>query len=493
MIENIVRHIEAGKPPLEAALDGAGEIGFTILSITLSLAAVFIPVLFMSGVVGLLFHEFAMTTILAIFHLRLRFADPDPDDVRAVSDPRERRAAGALQPLARERLRRMRDFYDRGLAWALRHEFPMLLVSIAMIALTVGLYVVIPKGFLPEQDTGIFIGVAQAREDVAFDAMEKIENECAAIILKDPAVAGVVGFAGATGGNASENTARMFVQLKPFDQRPSVQQVMARLEAQGRPRWSACKFYMQAVPDIRIGARLEQAEYQYTLTDTNTDELNHYAPILLEKLEGMKILSDVASDQQIHSPHVVVEVDRNLASSLNVPISSIDAALQDAFGQAQIATIYLPTQQAYLILEVERKFQAGPQALSSLYVTNATGGQVPLSAVAHETRKVEPLTVNHQGVFPAVTLSFNLAKGASLSQAVDAITEAKASLGARADPGRAVRGHGAGVPGVARHHAAPGHGGDRGDLHPHGHALRKLHPPDHHSLRAPGGRRGRAR
>ena len=219
------------------------------------------------------------------------------------------------------------------------------------------------------------------------------------------------------------------MQLKPFNERPSVQEVMARL----RPELAkviGVRFYMQAVPDIRIGGRLEQAEYQFTLTDTNTDELNHWAPLLLEKLESMKILSDVASDQQINSTHVVVEVDRNLASSLNVPIASVDAALQDAFGQAQIANIYLPTQQAYLILEVERKFQAGPEALSSIYVTNATGGQVPLSAVTHVTRTVEPLTINHQGVFPAVTLSFNLAPGASLSQAVDAITAAKASLGA---------------------------------------------------------------
>ena len=287
----------------------------------------------------------------------------------------------------------------------------------------------IPKGFLPEQDTGIFIGVAQAREDTAFDTISAIENECAAIILKDPAVEGIVGFAGATGGNPSESTARMFAQLKPFSERPSVQQVMARL----RPKLAqvvGVKFYMQSVPDIRIGARLEQAEYQYTLTDTSPDELNHYAPILLEKLQGMKILNDVASDQQIHSPHVVVEVDRNLASSLNVPVTNIDAALQDAFGQSQIANIYLPTQQAYLILEVQRKFQSGPQALSSLYVTNATGGQVPLSAVTHVTRTVEPLTINHQGVFPAVTLSFNLAKGAALSQAVEAITAAKAGLGA---------------------------------------------------------------
>ena len=429
MIENIVRHIEAGEPPLEAALVGAGEIGFTILSITLSLAAVFIPVVFMSGTVGLLFHEFGMVTILAIFISGFVSLTLTPMMCAQFLTRENREQQGRVSRWLERGFDAMRDLYDRGLGWALRHEFLMLLVTIAMIVLTVFLYVVIPKGFLPEQDTGIIMGVAQAREDIAFEAMAKIENEYASIVLKDPAVSGVVGFAGATGGNGTENVARMFIQLKPFAQRPPVQEVMARLRPEV-DKVVGAKFFMQAVPDIRIGARLEQAEYQYTLTDTNTDELYHWAPILLAKLEGMKILSDVASDQQIASPHIVVEVDRNLASSLNVPISSIDAALQDAFGQAQIATIYEPTQQAYVILEVERKFQAGPQALSSIYVTNATGGQVPLSAVAHETRKVEPLTVNHQGVFPSVTLSFNLAPGASLSQAVDAINEGRASLGA---------------------------------------------------------------
>ncbi len=429
MIENIVRHIEVGKPPLQAALDGAGEIGFTILSITLSLAAVFIPVVFMAGVVGLLFHEFAMVTILAIFLSGFVSLTLTPmmcaQFLTRESGEQQNRFSRWLE----RGFDRMRDWYDRGLVWALRRQFLMLLVTIALIILTGYLYVVIPKGFLPEQDTGMIMGQAQAREDIAFEAMEEIVKECAAIILKDPAVSGVVSFAGATGGNPTENTARVFIQLKPFNERPSVQEVMARL----RPELAkviGVKFYMQAVPDIRIGGRLEQAEYQYTLTDTNTDELNHWAPLLLAKLQGMKILSDVASDQQINSTHVVVEVDRNLASSLNVPIASVDAALQDAFGQAQIANIYLPTQQAYLIIEVERKFQAGPEALSSIYVTNATGGQVPLSAVTHVTRTVEPLTINHQGVFPAVTLSFNLAPGASLSQAVDAITAAKASLGA---------------------------------------------------------------
>ena len=429
MIENIVRHIEAGKPPLEAALDGAGEIGFTILSITLSLAAVFIPVLFMAGVVGLLFHEFAMTTVLAIFLSGFVSLTLTPMMCARFLTPESHERQGRFSRWLENGFDRMRDLYDRGLIWTFAHQFPMLMVNIGLIVLTVVLYIVIPKGFLPEQDTGIFIGVAQAREDTAFKTIAAIENECAAIILKDPAVSGVVGFAGATGGNPSESTSRMFAQLKPFDQRPSVQQVIARLKP-ALAKVVGVKFYMQSVPDIRIGARLEQAEYQYTLTDTSTDELNRFAPMLLEKLQGLKVLTDVASDQQIHSPHVVVEVDRNLASTLNVPVANVDAALQNAFGQAQIANIYLPTQQAYLILEVERKFQSGPQALSSIYVTNTSGGQVPLSAVTHVTRKVEPLTINHQGVFPAVTLSFNLAKGASLSQAVDAITAAKASLGA---------------------------------------------------------------
>ncbi len=294
---------------------------------------------------------------------------------------------------------------------------------------TVFLYITIPKGFFPEQDTGFIFGEAQARQDISFLSMTKIENEFAAIILKDPAVSGVVGFAGATGGNAGENTARMFIQLKPFAERPSAQEVMARLRPEVAKVVGA-KFFMQAGQDINIGGRLEQAQYQYTLTDTNSDELNHWAPILLQKLEGMKILTDVASDQQIASPHIVVDIDRDSAARLNVPIANVDAALNESFGEAQIATIYSSSQQAKVILEVEQKDQYGPAALANIYVANITGGQVPLSAIAHVTRKVEPLTINHQGVFPSVTLSFNLARGASLSQAVDAITAAKTSLGA---------------------------------------------------------------
>jgi multidrug efflux pump subunit AcrB len=320
----------------------------------------------------------------------------------------------------------MRDGYDRGLRWVLRHQASTLSSTLALIGLTGFLYVAIPKGFFPEQDTGFIFGQAEARQDISFAAMSKIENELARIILLDPAVAKLVGFAGATGGNPSENTARLFIQLKPFDERPPVQEVMRRL----RPKVAqviGAKFYMQAGQDVTIGGRLEQAQYQYTLTDFDSDELNYWAPMFLNKMEAMKVLTDVASDQQIVSPHVAIEVDRDAASRLGVTLGAIDATLYDAFGQEQIATIYSSTRQSKLILEVQPKFRAGASDLSEIYVAGAAG-QVPLSAVTHLSSKVEPLTINHQGVFPAVTLSFNLAPGTSLSQAVDAISALHSQL-----------------------------------------------------------------
>jgi multidrug efflux pump subunit AcrB len=428
MIENIVRHIEAGERPFEATIHGAGEIGFTITSITLSLAAVFIPLLFMSGVVGRLFHEFAMTVMLAIFMSAFVSLTLTPM-MCARFLTRETGQQGRFSRLLESGFDRIGDAYDRGLRWVLGHQFATLLATIALTVARVFLYIAIPKGFFPEQDTGFIFGEAQARQDISFAAMAQIENEFAAIILRDPAVSGVAGFAGATGGNASENTARMFIQLKPFSERPSAQEVMARLRPQVAKVIGA-KFYMQAGQDINIGGRLEQAQYQYTLTDTKSDELNHWASILLATLDGMKILTDVASDQQIASPHIAVEVDRKAASRLGVSIADIDAIFEDAFGEAQIATIYTSTQQAKVILEVEPRFQSGPTHLADIYVPSTSAGLVPLSAAAHEVRRAEPPTINHQGVFPAVTLSFNLAPGASLSQAVETIEAAKASLGA---------------------------------------------------------------
>jgi hydrophobe/amphiphile efflux-1 (HAE1) family protein len=420
MIENIVRYIEAGDSAFEAAIKGAGQIGFTIISITFSLIAVFIPLLFMSGIVGRLFHEFAMTVSIAVVASAFVALTLTPMMCSLFLAREHGRPQGRISRAFEKLFDRVAAGYDVGLNLVFRHQLLTLLSTIALVVLTAFLYVIIPKGFFPEQDTGFLFGQLEAREDSSFESIAKMENEVSQIIQQDPAVYGLVGFAGATGGNSSEATARMFIQLQPFGQRPPIQKVMARLRPQVAKVIGA-KFYMQAGQDVTIGGRLAQAEYQYTLTDTNSDELNQWAPKLLDKMENMKILSDVASDQQIASPHVSIEVDRDAASRLGISLTTIDTTLYGAFGQQEISTIYLPTQQSKLILEVQPKFQTQQSDLSQIYLAG-TNGQVPLSAVAHYTDKIEPLTINHQGVFASVTLSFNLAPGASLSQAVDAIT-----------------------------------------------------------------------
>ncbi len=431
MIENIVRYIEMGETPFEAALKGAGQIGFTIVSITFSLVAVFIPLLFMTGIVGRLFHEFAMTVTIAVVLSAFVSLTLTPMMCALFLGRESGRKEGRFGRALGGFYDRMRGGYDRGLRFVFRHQLAVLLTTAALAALTGYLYVVIPKGFFPEQDTGFIFGEAEARQDISFAAMSQIEHQFARIIMRDPAVQDLVGFAGATGGNASENTARMFVQLKPFAERTGVEQVMQRL----RPKLAqvvGAQYYMQAGQDITIGGRLEQAQYQYTLTDTDSDELNHWATIFLAKMQGMKLLTDAASDQQIASPHIPIEVDRNTAYRLGLSLDAIDQTLYDAFGQEQIATIYSASQQSKVILEVQPKYQIGPSALSQIFVASSGGAEVPLSAVARFTDKVEPLTVNHDGVFPAVTLSFNLAPGAALGQAVAAITALHTQLGAPA-------------------------------------------------------------
>jgi multidrug efflux pump subunit AcrB len=286
---------------------------------------------------------------------------------------------------------------------------------------------VIPKGFIPQEDTGFLFGDLETRQDTSFASIARMQEQISNIILKNPAVAGLVSFGGATGFNPSENTARMFVQLKPIGERQGIAQVMQELRAP-IAKVIGARFYMQVPQDITVGGHLTQAQYQYTLTDTSSTELNHWAPILLSKMQSMKILTDVASDQQIASPEIAAVVDRNAASTYGVTVGAIDAALYAAFGQQQVATIYEPTQQAKVILEVQPKYQIGPTALSRIYVPGTNGVQVPLSTVAHFVNQVQPLTVNHSGVFPAVTLSFNLAPGVALSQAVDAISAAAAQL-----------------------------------------------------------------
>ena len=421
MIENIVRYLEQGERPFEAALKGAGQICFTILSITLSLVAVFIPLLFMGGIIGRLFREFAMTVTTAVLVSGFVSLTLTPVMCSRFLTRESQHGRNFVSRWSEYLFGRLIRGYDRGLRWVLGHQLPMLLLTLALIVATGALYVWIPKGFVPEQDTGFIFGQAQARQDTSFEAMAKFENQFADIILADPAVSAVVGFAGATGGNATESTARLFTQLKPLkDRDASAQEVIQRL----RPKVAqvvGAKFFMQAGQDVSVGGRLSQTEYQFTLTDTDTEELNHWAPILQQEMQKAPELQDVATDQQIASPHIAITIDRNAASRLGLSLSQIDQTLYDAFGERQVTTVYTSSRQNKVILELQPQFQNDPSALSNVYLTSPSGARVPLSAVAHFGNKVEPLTVNHQGQFPAVTLSFNVAPGYSLGQAVERI------------------------------------------------------------------------
>jgi hydrophobe/amphiphile efflux-1 (HAE1) family protein len=428
MIENIVRYLEQGDRPFDAAIKGAGQIGFTIVSITLSLVAVFIPLLFMAGIVGRLFREFAMTVTTAVLVSGFISLTLTPVMCSLFLTRESGHGKGRLNRAAEGFFDWMLRGYDRGLQWVFRHHVLTLLSTLVLIVVTGLLYVYIPKGFFPEQDTGFIFGQAESRQDISFDAMSKLEKEFDQIIRTDPAVSAVVGFVGATGGNASENTARLYIQLKPIsERRTTAQQIIQRL----RPKVAqvqGAKFYMQAGQDVTLGGRLTQTEYQYTLTDTDTEELNHWAPIIEQEMQKMPELQDVASDQQISAAHVAVDIDRDAAYRLGLSMSLIDQTLYDAFGQRQIGTIYTSSNQYKIILEVQPQFQTDPAALSRIYLTTPTGTKVPLSTLAHFSDKVEPLTVNHQGQFPSVTLSFNVAPGYSLGQAVDHIESLERDL-----------------------------------------------------------------
>jgi hydrophobe/amphiphile efflux-1 (HAE1) family protein len=421
MIENIVRYLEEGDSPMEAAIKGSSQIGFTIISITISLVAVFIPLLFMAGIIGRLFREFAATVTTAVLVSAFISLTLTPVMCSLFLTRESAHGTNFISRWSEAAFDRLIKGYDRGLKWVFQHQLLMLVVTLVLIVVTGIMYAEVPKGFFPEQDTGFIFGQAQARQDASFSSIRGIENHFAQIIATDPAVSGVMGFAGSTGGNSSESTARLFIQLKPLSERGvSAQQVIQRL----RPKVAqvtGAQFFMQAGQDVTVGGRLSQTEYQYTLTDTDTEELNHWAPLLQQAMEKTPELQDVASDQQIASPHIAITINRNAAYRLGLSLSTIDQTLYDAFGQRQVATIYTSSQQFKVVLEVQPQFQNDATALSRIYLNTPTGARVPLSAVATFSNKVEPLTVNHQGEFPAVTLSFNVAPGYALGQAVDRI------------------------------------------------------------------------
>ncbi len=428
MIENIVRYIEEGESPLEAALKGAGQIGFTIISITFSLVAVFIPLIFMSGIVGRLFREFAMTVTAAVLVSALVSLTLTPA-MCALFLTRERdERKGRLNRFAEGFFDGMLRLYDRGLVWVLRHQLATLAFTLGLLALTGYLYVVIPKGFFPHQDTGFIYGRAETRQDVSFEGMAAMIHKVIAKMYEDPAVDKVMAFVGATGGNATENSSFVFIQLKPFDERDvtadQVIQHLRRLASQ----LEGVKLFLQAGQDVNVGGRIARTEFQYTLTDTDMGELNEWAPRLEQEMKKLPGLQDVASDQQIAAPHLAIEIDRDAASRLGISPQLIDDTLYDAFGARQVTTMFTSTTQYRVVLEVQPEFQLDQNALSKLYVVAAGGARVPLSTFTHFVHKVEPLSVSHQGVFPAVTLSFNLAPGTALGEAVDRIEAMRAQV-----------------------------------------------------------------
>jgi hydrophobe/amphiphile efflux-1 (HAE1) family protein len=429
MVENVTRHVEAGMPPMAAAVQGSREIAFTIVSMTVSLIAVFIPLLFMSGVIGRLFREFAVTVSAALLMSAVISLTLTPmmcaHLLRTAAEP-----SGAAERFWGRPFELMLQAYESSLAWALRHRRFTLALMIATTGLTVWLYIVVPKGFFPQQDTGFIVAVSEAAQDISYKAMAERQRAVADIVVQDPAVDGVISAVGAGAINASVNNGRLFINLKPRDQRDAnAAQVIQRL----RPRLNGVEgivLYMQASQDINVGARASRTQYQYTLQDTSLDELEVWAPKLLAALRRNPLLQDVASDQQSAGPTLAVEIDRDAAARFGIMPQEIDDTLYDAFGQRQVATIFTQLNQYKVVLESDADAQLTPETLHDVYIRSPlTGQQVPLPTLAKLTMTVRPLTVSHQGRFPAVTLSFNLAPGVALGQAVSAIEDMERSMG----------------------------------------------------------------
>jgi hydrophobe/amphiphile efflux-1 (HAE1) family protein len=428
VIENIVRHLEEGATPLEAALKGAGEIGFTIVSITLSLIAVFIPLFLMGGYVGLLFREFAVTVSVALVLSLLISLTLTPMMCARLLKP-HREGHGRLYRLSERGFDGLLHLYEAGLKIVLRHRFATLMVMLGTIVVTGYLYVVIPKGFFPQQDTGLIIGLSEAAQDISYQAMAQRQQAVIDAVLEDPAVASVGSAIGAGGGTTTINNGRAFIALKPHDQRDvTADQVIRRLQTR-LAKIQGITLYMQAAQDITIGGRLSKTQYQYTLADADPGELNHWAPLFLDKIKTLPGIVDVTSDQQSTGPLLDIAVNREVASSFGILPSTIDNTLDDAFGQRIVSTMFTMLNQYHVVLEVDPKFQLGPEALNDIYVSSSTGQQVPLRTLVTSAVKVAPLVVNHQGQFPSMTISFNLQPGVALGQAVAAIQQVEKELG----------------------------------------------------------------
>ncbi len=421
MLENIVRHIEGGMRPFEAALKGSREIGFTIVSITFSLIAVFIPVLLMGGMVGRVFREFAVTIAVAIITSGFVSLTLTPMLCARVlkGDHGEEKQNFVLRWFE-ALFERMASAYQWSLDRVLRYKLVMLVVTICTIAGTIWLYIVVPKGFFPTEDTGYAIGITEANTDIGFPAMVKLQRQVADLVRKDAAVAYVNSTVGAGGPNTLPNSGRMLVALKPQDERGKLAAVLTRLR-QNANVVPGIQIFFQPIQNINLGGKLQKSQYQYTLQSNDTDSLYRLAPEMRDKMAKLDALRDVTTDLYIKNPQVTIEVDREKSAVYGVTVDQVRQTLYDAFGQRQVATIYTPANDYEVILETKPEFQENRNNLDNIYVKTTNGTVVPLSAVAHFVPSVGPLQVNHQGQQPSVTISFNLAPNSSLGQAVDAI------------------------------------------------------------------------
>ena len=430
VLENITRYMEQGQSPMQAALRGAREIAFTVVSMSISLVAVFTPILLMGGMVGRLFREFAVTLSVAILISLVVSLTTTPMMCATILRKETTNAHGSLYRATEWMFDRMRSGYDKSLRWALRHSLIMLFITIFTLVTNVVLFWYIPKGFFPDQDTGRISGRMVASQDISFQAMNKKLTEVVNIIKADPDVADVMGFTGGGGpGGSTTNTARMFIALKPFEVRKAtVTEIMARLRKQ-LPMVVGAPTYLQPVQELRIGGMISNAAYQYTLRGDNLPDLNAWAPRVLEAALRLPQLVDVSSDQQNKGQQAMVEIDRDTASRLGISAQLIDRTLYGAFGQDQVSINYTQLNQYHVVMEFAPPFWQRPETLRDVYVHSSSGAEVPLNAFTKFRPSNTSLSVNHAGQFPAITISFNLAAGVALGDAVEAIEEATSKLG----------------------------------------------------------------
>jgi multidrug efflux pump len=422
--ENITRAIERGVPPLQASLEGTKQIGFTIVTITVSLLAVFVPILLMGGIVGRLFREFAVTLSTAVAMSAVVSLTLTPMMCARMLRREANVRHGRLFRSSERTFDAMLAFYERGLRWALHHRVTMLLVTLATVALNVALFVAVPKGLFPQQDTGLIMATTEAAQDVSYLRMVQLQAQINKVLDSDPDVAHYVSFTG-SGGMGTTNTGAAFITLRPLPpRRLSADQVLARLRGK-LSKFEGINTYMQARQDVSVGGRMARTQYQYTVQDANLDELVQWAPRVLEEMRKIPLLKDVNSDQQNAGLQLNVDIDRDTASRLGIAAQAVDDALYDAYGQRFVATTFTQLNEYHVVLEAAAPYRSAPDSLDGIYVKSTTGATVPLRAIAKATPTQTALAVNHHGQFPAITISFNLAVGASLGPAVDAINKAE--------------------------------------------------------------------